>query len=341
MNITSKLTRKTMLWLALSVVLGLPQASSVRAQSSAVVAPSAAARYDYAEPTDMKTAFSRAIEEAKAGTVLMAFDVDNTLLATDQDLGSEQWYEGEAKRLDSLAKSDPKLFMRRLNQLLDVNTAVSRLTTTRLTQTDIPGLVKLLPADVKVVAITSRGPALVDPTTDGFRSNGLAFGSFFPGDIHYPASGHDVLCREGICLTAGANKGEALVGFLNAVNYHPRAVIFVDNDPTPVPPGPHDPNDPTKGKHHPRVKKWGTEAGIPVLVGYRYSKQDAAMDEYEAGTKAVAVAQLREFRKSGKLISNREASALTASLPASKEALAKQMSLLLYGVEAPGQPDPQ
>lgn len=211
--------------------------------------------------------------------VLVAFDTDNTLLAVDQALGSEQWFETEAKTAGP-----------RFARLLTIYYTVIKASQAHLTQPYLDSGIRDLHAQgIQTIVITSRGPALADATVRQLagQPNNISFG--YSGIKHFKLDGgKEIVCRDGICLTDGQDKGKSLLAILKEMNYRPDAVIFVDNDPK-YPTG-----------HHQKMNNAVRNAGEPFdLYRYRYAREDNAMREYEEGDRSLAVAELADFKGRG------------------------------------------
>ncbi|MBI3550691.1 MAG: DUF2608 domain-containing protein [Elusimicrobia bacterium] len=294
--------------------------------------------YEFSEPSDMFDVTRRARELGKSGyRVLMAFDVDNTILTTRTDLGSEQWFEREAAEL--AAKKVPgAVGLKRFQQLLGVNNEVTLVTDTDQVQ---PGLdrefASLIASGVKIIALTSRGPVLKDATLRSFGRNGYDFSGSFPGfsdSFKVDPSRENLTFERGVFLTAGQTKGQCLVALLKRIGFKPDVVIFTDNDPFNKNPA----TGKFAGKHHPLMKAAMAELGVP-LIGYRYSRYDRAMEAYEHSDKGIAAVQLKTLRDEGTLVSNEEASYRQPRPVPSLEQNSKLMNSLIYGVEDPAMPD--
>lgn len=164
--------------------------------------------------------------------VLMVFDIDNTLLAMEQGLGSDQWYYWQ-KALQERDPCSPLLVSDRLR----VQGALFAASAMRLTQDDAADLVrKLQDAQVTVIAVTSRGHEFRLATFRELRRNGISFWPSslppqrgFP-ELFIPDGGtRPARYEDGVFLTAGQHKGRMLKALLDKTG-RPRPLVVVVAD---------------------------------------------------------------------------------------------------------------
>jgi hypothetical protein len=165
--------------------------------------------------------------------VLVVFDIDNTLLAMEQDLGSDQWYYWQR----GLASAEPCSDELVGNRLL-VQGALYHASAMRPTQPDAALQVRRLQqAGLTVIALTSRGPEYRLQTFRELRRNGM---SFWPSALPPRAGfaepfipdGGSRLARyeDGVFLTAGQHKGSMLDALLDRTGTPlPAAIVMVDD----------------------------------------------------------------------------------------------------------------
>jgi hypothetical protein len=165
--------------------------------------------------------------------VLVVFDIDNTLLAMEQDLGSDQWYDWQKE----LQAENPCSGMLVSNRLA-VQGALYFASAMRLTQPDAAALVRQLQEqDLAVFALTSRGADFRLQTFRELRRNGISFWSnALPprhgyADTFTPQGGsRPALYEDGVFLTAGQHKGDMLKALLAKTGTPPpEVVIFADD----------------------------------------------------------------------------------------------------------------
>jgi len=165
--------------------------------------------------------------------VLVVFDIDNTLLAMEQGLGSDQWYYWQK----DLAATDP-CSTSVVQDLLKAQGALFYASAMRLTQPDAAEQVnRLQGAGLPVIALTSRGPEYSLQTFRELRRNNI---SFWPSalppaggypDRFIPAGGsREALYQDGVFLTAGQHKGAMLKALLDKTGTALPAVIVMIDD---------------------------------------------------------------------------------------------------------------
>ena len=165
--------------------------------------------------------------------VLVVFDIDNTLLAMEQGLGSDQWYYWQK----DLAAEDPCSGML-VTDRFKVQGALYFASAMRPTQADAAEQVRRLQnAGLKVIAVTSRGPDFRLQTFRELRRNGI---SFWPGalppqqgfpDEFVPEGGtRPARYEDGVFLTAGQDKGVMTQALLAKTGTPAPAVIVMADD---------------------------------------------------------------------------------------------------------------
>jgi len=211
--------------------------------------------------------------------VLVVFDIDNTLLAMEQGLGSDQWYYWQK----DLEEKDP-CSGNRVNDRFKVQGALYFASAMRPTQPDAAEQVRRLQeAGLSVIAVTSRGPDYSLQTFRELRRNGI---SFWPGalpprrgypELFTPEGGsRDARYEDGVFLTAGQHKGDMLRALLDKTGTSALAVIVMADD---------------KAENLHAVMK-AFEGSGTAIHAWRYSREDAnvaALDTQEAAAQWDAV----------------------------------------------------
>ena len=212
-------------------------------------------------------------ERTGPDNVLMVFDIDNTLLAMEQGLGADQWYDWQ-KDLSSQDPCNPH----NVGNRFAVQGALYFASAMRLTQADAAEQVEAIQdANMPVIALTSRGQDYRLQTFRELRRNGYDFTfsavgppggydeSFTPVE-----DGRESRYEDGVFLTAGQHKGEMLLALLRKTGTPLPAVIVMADD---------------KQKNLDAVSETFAELSVPVRA-WRYSGEDvnvAAFDPAEAG----------------------------------------------------------
>jgi hypothetical protein len=165
--------------------------------------------------------------------VLVVLDIDNTLLAMEQGLGSDQWYEWQKK----LQKEDP-CSDRLVSDRLAVQGALYFASAMRLTQPDAAQqLRRMQEAGLTVISVTSRGADFRLQTFRELRRNGISFwpsalepGRGYPEPFIPEGGSRPALYEDGVFLTAGQHKGVMLKALLNKTGTDYPAVIVIADD---------------------------------------------------------------------------------------------------------------
>ena len=165
--------------------------------------------------------------------VLVVFDIDNTLLAMEQGLGSDQWYYWQKH----LQEENPCSSML-VSDRFKVQGALYFASAMRPTQPDVAQQVtRLQEAGLRVISVTSRGPGYRLVTFRELRRNGISFRpgalppeagfseSFIPDGGARPARYED-----GVFFTAGQHKGSMLKALLDKTGTPwPKVVVIADD----------------------------------------------------------------------------------------------------------------
>ncbi len=175
----------------------------------------------------------RTLEQQLASEdILVIFDIDNTLLAMNTDLGSDQWYDWQSS-MQKTNKCDPRLVRNRLASQGALFVAGSM----RPTQKDAAEVVKKLQQQgVGVMAATARGWTFALPTMRELHRNKMNFRATAPG----PAAGYGefqpatairpLLYTDGVYMLAGQHKGDMLIELLNKIGGDlPKAIVVIDD----------------------------------------------------------------------------------------------------------------
>lgn len=183
------------------------------------------------------TAFAEdAIEHARlvgAENVLVVFDIDNTLLAMEQGLGSDQWYEWQ-KHQFAADRCDPRV----VSDRLAVQGALYYASAMRPTSPDIATQVRRIQnAGITTIALTSRGSSFRLQTFRELRRNGLDFRrsglspvTGWPDDFIPEKGIRPTRYEDGVYLTAGQHKGLMLEALIEKSGHKLPAVIYMLDD---------------------------------------------------------------------------------------------------------------
>ena len=209
--------------------------------------------------------------------VLVVFDLDNTLLAGVNELGSDAWYDWQS-RLSKSDPCDPAVVADRLA----VQGALFHLGSMRTTESDIPQRIdRLHSAGHPIMLLTARGSDFRLPTFREMRRNSLSFAGTMPaspdtGLISLPGAARPILYEQGAMLVAGQHKGDMLLGLFDHFGWrYPKAVVFADD----------------KQKNVDAM----AQALEPAGIAGRLIRYDGELARVEAFDEAAAQAQLSEL----------------------------------------------
>lgn len=209
------------------------------------------------------------LEQQGRENVLVVFDIDNTLLAMEQGLGSDQWYYWQ-KDLGMEDPCSPMLVADRFA----VQGAIFHASAMRPTQADAAEQVaRVQRAGVRTIALTSRGSDYQLQTFRELRRAGISFwetalepargwpDSFVPEGGSRPA-----LYQDGVFLTAGQHKGVMLQALLDKTGTPAPAVIVMVDD---------------KQENLDAVLE-GFADSPAVVHAWRYTREDGEVETFDA-----------------------------------------------------------
>lgn len=197
----------------------------------------ASQRITTSEVSDMFKFVSEKKGTMDVAQILVVYDFDNTLMAMNQDLGSDQWYNWQSdlikqgKFKDAVAKTRGELF--------DVHYKIFTLSKMHLVQSSIPQVVKDIQGmKIKSIILTSRGPGLRYDVETEMEESGMNFresamgplggyaGTFLPEGLESP---REISFTDGIAMGSGQNKGKILKAILQKTNTKFKTIIFLDD----------------------------------------------------------------------------------------------------------------
>lgn len=235
-----------------------------------------------------------------AENVLLVLDLDNTLLAMNQDLGSDQWFTWQ-EALQNSDKNHPELVAPDFEGLLEIQGMLFALSTMHPPEPGLPEMVgDLVIRKTTTVVLTSRGKEFRDAAERELKRNNYNIpestleiheerGVFTPYSAEHPnkhglnaeiiadlGSPRRVTYSDGIYMTAGQHKGYMLKtllarstkAFVDKPFANFKAIVFVDDHL----------------KHIDRMQD--AFAGDSIdLATFRYSREDRNVDKFNKSTK--------------------------------------------------------
>jgi len=202
--------------------------------------------------------------------VLVVFDIDNTLLAMEQGLGSDQWYDWQK----SLANGD-QCNRQYVGDRFAAQGAIYFASAMRPTQADGAEQVKKIQnLGVKVISVTSRGLDYRLQTFRELRRNQISFSFSAIGptggyaDPFVPVEdGRLSRYEDGVFLTAGQHKGQMLQALLSKTGTPVPAVIVMADD---------------KQNNLDAVRETFSALNVPVHA-WRYTGEDGNVLAFDPG----------------------------------------------------------
>ncbi len=226
--------------------------------------------YSNSVTSDLETIVTDAERIAEATgpeNVLVVFDIDNTLLAMEQGLGADQWYEWQKEHVEEACDE------RVVGDRLAVQGALFFASAMRPTQANAPALVRRLQdAGFPVIALTSRGVEFRLQTFRELRRNGYDFRrsaigpvAGWPDDFIPDRGTRPARYEDGVFLTTGQHKGAMLKELLQRTgSLLPRAVVMVDD----------------KQDNLDAVRETFSGLGVPVRA-WRYAGEDRNVEAFD------------------------------------------------------------
>ena len=188
--------------------------------------------------------------------VLVVFDIDNTLLTSVNDLGSDQWFSWQEGLIKD-PNCKPACVASDFGKLLEAQTLLFTIGKMKATEAELPSKIKdLQNLGVKIILLTSRGSDVRNLTESALRKNGFNFASstinpaqdvpgdylpygltelsrsgLTPEDVKTASLGQarPVSFMNGVYMTSGQNKGIMLKVLLKKYKVNPKAIIFADD----------------------------------------------------------------------------------------------------------------
>jgi len=214
------------------------------------------------------------------GQVLVVLDIDNTLLAMEQDLGSDQWYYWQ-KDLEAEDPCSPML----VGDRLEVQGALYFASAMRPTQPDAAAQVaKMQEAGLNIVVLTARGPGFRLATFRELRRNDFTFWQnawppqrgfaepFVPEGGSRPA-----VYEDGVIFAAGQDKGLTLKTVLEKSGQPMPALIVMADD---------------KQANLNQVMAAFNWTGTKVQA-WRYTREDATVEAFDPDKAAALWSELK------------------------------------------------
>ncbi len=292
-------------FISLSLTLH-PSASLAKGQLSGASAPALASEaFDTPDFADFETKALELAQVYGAENVLVAYDIDNTLLATNQYLGGDQWYNWQSAEMkkpqpNDAITQDPEAFAQICAKLLTLSLM-------HPPEASIPATVRRLQeAGITSVALTARRYDLRDITSLALQDNGIDFtkqalgsiqgypDTFLPYELAKPEAyglskdlvkslnleaPRPVSYSRGMIMAGGIQKGIVLRSLMHKTKRSFKAILFIDD-------AVHNTKD---------VQAAFTDTPITVMT-FRYGREDQKVKEFQASDKSEVKRSWAEFK---------------------------------------------
>jgi hypothetical protein len=197
----------------------------------------AAERISTASIADVQNFVTKKKTDFGADAVLVVFDFDNTLMAMDTDVGSDQWYQWQSNLIKANEKKLAVAGSR--SELFDLHYKMLALGDMHPVEADTVKVVKSIQEmKVKTFVLTSRGNELRNDAEIELDRAGMNFKDSAPGPVGgYPGTflpeglenARVISYENGLLMGSGQNKGLLLKAFLNKTGAKYKALVFVDD----------------------------------------------------------------------------------------------------------------
>ncbi len=158
-------------------------------------------------------------------SILVIFDIDNTLLEASTDLGSDQWFSYRLRQYIEQGMHIDDAVKQILPLHFYINLLINLITTEPTLADDILSIKNNCE---HVICLTARSLPLAERTLQQLHQNNLYFHIPELDDIYWIIK-QPCLYKQG-CLFCGQNcKGDVLSAFLDKINYKPDLIIFIDD----------------------------------------------------------------------------------------------------------------
>jgi hypothetical protein len=211
----------------------------------------------------------RQIDQQGVTNTLVAFDIDNTLLATKHDLGSVQWFNWQRHLLKSEPNSE-YVVAESMDKLLNVQMTLYALSNMRETQEEVSDHISSLQnKGLKTIALTARSPESRDATVRELQRNGISFRSSALGGISRRTRLPErTSYADGIFMLAGQHKGQMLRELLRLTKSQFSSIVFVDDE-----------------EHNLQNVRSAFEGGDIKLTLIRFAREDTAVETFNKSDK--------------------------------------------------------
>lgn len=162
---------------------------------------------------------------------LFVVDIDDTLLIPVQTLGTDVWF---LSRLDHHFQIKKDRFLA-LDRALAEWEAIRHITNVKIVEEGTDEIInEMQKSNIVMMGLTTQGLGLTDRTIVQLKSLSIDLSKTAPSiqDCYFINGHNGVLYRQGVLFTSGTSKGEALIKFLDTINYYPKHIVFINDKKT-------------------------------------------------------------------------------------------------------------
>ncbi|MCA9770517.1 DUF2608 domain-containing protein [Candidatus Dependentiae bacterium] len=226
--------------------------------------------YPYITESDqLKSVFDYIPNAPDKYGILVIYDFDNTLIETEIELGSDQWFY---HMMQKYAQNGLSMDLA-AQYILPVYYLIRNTIDIVPTESDVADIInKVQNMGVRVIGLTAQGFHIVKRSTEQLKELGIDFSSsaFFGNYIEKKYH-----CHNGSIFCHGHNKNIVLKEVFEHNNYYPHTIIFIDD----------------KEKNLNYIKDLAHNLGIN-FYGIRYSRMDKKVAHFDP---VIADKQLAHF----------------------------------------------
>ncbi|HEX2549334.1 MAG TPA: DUF2608 domain-containing protein, partial [Gammaproteobacteria bacterium] len=170
------------------------------------------------------------LDHIQAENFLGIFDIDNTLIQSSEDLGSDQWF---MKLMDYAYQAAPSketesLVIAIYHALHQYHTKIQA-----VEAVTVPMIKNLQDKNTPLIGLTARGKEIKEATISQLNSIGIEFklDKVKQMTIGLTVNGIEnaAIYQNGVIFCSGFNKGECLQAFFDAILWQPAKVVMVDD----------------------------------------------------------------------------------------------------------------
>lgn len=175
--------------------------------------------------------------ELGAEAILVVYDFDNTLMAMNQDAGSDQWYNWQKEAIKSGNKKEA--WAANQSELYELHYKLFALGKMHATEKETPAVVKSIQdMKIKSIVLTSRGDLYrndvemeLERADINFKDSAIGPEGGYPSTFKPEGieNARMISYQDGIVMGSGQNKGQILKWLLKKNGSQFKAIVFVDD----------------------------------------------------------------------------------------------------------------